>query len=105
MKILAANYGEAGAIKILGKKYNLPDPVCPSGSFWLFGPGTTTGNVAISIGIEKEMLANIYADSQLVQRLKNPYAMEENNVGIYINRQPLISLKTIWPTLEKQVFN
>lgn len=30
----AENYGEAGALKILGKKFNLPNPISRHGSFW-----------------------------------------------------------------------
>ena len=33
--IYAENYGQAGAIMVIGKKYNLPEPVCFSESFFL----------------------------------------------------------------------
>ncbi len=104
--ILAKNYGEAGAIKVLGKKYNLPAPVCASGSFWLDGAGKTSGKICISIGLETDILDKLYSDHQLVKQITHPYAIdEENNIPIYINRNPKISLKTIWPSLEKEIFN
>lgn len=49
----AENYGEAGALKILGKKYSLPNPISRHGSFWTWGYGNKNAVVWISLGNEK----------------------------------------------------
>lgn len=104
--IFAGNYGEAGAIGILGQKYGLPHPVCANGSFWLWGAGNTSGEVAIVIGVEKKFVEQMYAESQLVKTIRHPYAVdEENNIGLYLCRQPKINLKQIWPSLESRIFD
>ncbi|AWO01841.1 hypothetical protein DLD77_09095 [Chitinophaga alhagiae] len=97
----ASNYGEAGAIKILGGK----EPLCRHGSFWLWGPGRKSGRIAISIGNSKEVVDKVYEQAQLVKTIRHPYAIdEENNIGLYLCRGPRISLPIIWPTLANQVF-
>lgn len=104
--ILASNYGEAGAVAILGEKYGLPDPVCAHGSFWLWGPGDKSGDVAVAIGFEKETLQGFFGEMQLVKNITHPYAIdEENNIQLYICRKPKIPTKTIWPSLESHVFD
>lgn len=97
----ASNYGEAGAIKILGGK----EPLCRHGSFWLWGPGRKSGRIAISIGNSKETVNKVYERAELVATIRHPYAIEEeNNIGLYLCRGPRISLPVIWPTLANQVF-
>lgn len=105
--IWAENYGEAGAIKILGKKYGLPDPVCLHGSFWTWGTGTTNRKICISIGNEKEaVLQHFYGDIKLVKMIKHKYAIdEENNIPLYLCRNPKLDLKQKWPELEKYIFD
>lgn len=104
--IFASNYGEAGALTILGKRYGLQQPVCANGSFWLWGAGNKSGNVVLAIGHKKELLDRAFAQVKLVKIIRHRYAVEEeNNIGLYICRQPKINLKEIWPTLESHVFD
>lgn len=104
--LLAENYGEAGALTVLGEKYNLPKPVCSHGSFWLFGTGRTSGKVIITLGIEKEVIENIFEEFQLIKIIHHKYAIdEENNIPVYLCKNPRVSLKEIWPSLEKHIFD
>jgi hypothetical protein len=41
--LVAANYGEAGALDFFGPRYGLPGVVSPAGSYWFFGPGPRPG--------------------------------------------------------------
>ena len=103
--IWAENYGEAGAIEILGKKYHLPNPVCCHGSFWTWGTGNTDGTFCISIGNEKVAVDRVFQEVKLVKIIKHKYAIdEENNIPVYLCRKPKINLKKKWPLLEKYVF-
>ncbi|WP_445457878.1 ArnT family glycosyltransferase [Flavobacterium sp. HNIBRBA15423] len=104
--ILAENYGEAGALIVLGEKYNLPKPVCSHGSFWLWGPGNTSGETTITLGIEKEIIEKVFEDYQLIKTIHHKYAIdEENNIPVYLCKKPKIKIKKIWPSLESHVFD
>ena len=97
----AENYGEAGALRIIGNR----EPVCRHGSFWSWGPGPLPGEVAISIGNEPDVVEKMYEEHLLIKMIRHPYAIdEENNIPVYLCRKPKISLKEIWPSLEKRVY-
>lgn len=103
--IWAENYGEAGAIEVLGKRYGLPSPVCKHGSFWLWGPGDLPGEVAISIGNETEIVQQFYEETILVRRLSHPYAIqEEQNIPLYLCRGIKVDLQEYWPRLRPTIF-
>lgn len=103
--ILAENYGEAGAVKILGDKYNLPDPVSRHGSFWTWGPGKNNSDVCISLGNEEEVVNNLFEELTLVKMVTHKYAIdEENNIPVYLCRKPKKKLQELWPELEQYIF-
>nr|WP_294938718.1 glycosyltransferase family 39 protein [uncultured Flavobacterium sp.] len=103
--ILAENYGEAGAVKILGDKYNLPDPVSRHGSFWTWGPGEKDGEVFISVGNEEEVVNKLFEENKLIKMVTHKYAIdEENNIPVYLCRKPKKNLHQLWPELEKYIF-
>ncbi len=54
--ILASNYGEAGAIELLGSKYNLPKVISVDSDYRLWGYGNTTGELIITLGYERNDL-------------------------------------------------
>jgi 4-amino-4-deoxy-L-arabinose transferase-like glycosyltransferase len=57
--IFARNYGEAAAIDFFGKKYKLPNAACAHNSYWHWGPGDRTGNIAIIIGNSRTLEDNL----------------------------------------------
>lgn len=104
--IWAENYGEAGAIEILGDKYGLPDPISRHGSFWLWGFQNKEADLWISIGNETESVNSVFEDAKLVKRIYHKYAIdEENGIPIYICRNPKIDLEQWWKNYEKNVFD
>lgn len=104
--IWAENYGEAGAIQILGKKYNLPNPVSSHGSFWTWGTGSSQGQICISIGNEKKVVDSVFTNFKLVKIIHHKYAIEEeNNIPVYLCSNPKIDIKKNWKSLEKYVFD
>lgn len=103
--IWASNYGEAGAVEILGKKYKLPQAISKSGSFWLWGPGALDTKVWIVIGYDKQDVENVFEAIELVSVLSNTYAVEEeNHVPIYICRTPKVAIPKLWSSWEDSVF-
>ena len=104
--IWAENYGEAGAVKILGDAYGLPDPISRHGSFWLWGYGNKNASVWISLGNEKKSVEYVFEDVQLVKIITHPYAIdEENGIPLYICRDPKIDIDQWWQDYEKNVFD
>ena len=102
----AENYGEAGALKILGKKYNLPNPISRHGSFWQWGFGEKNARVWISLGNEKPSVEYVFEDVKLVKIIRHKYAIgEENEIPLYICRKPKIDIEKWWKDYEEHVFD
>jgi hypothetical protein len=98
--ILAANYGEAGALELYGPRYKLPPPVSPAGSFWFFGPGPRPGKVLLTIGVDPADLAGRFESVRLVGRTGHRWAVaEERNVPIVLATGPQRTLQEVWPSL------
>ena len=98
--ILAANYGEAGALELYGPRYRLPPPVSPAGSFWFFGPGTRPGKVLLTIGVDPADLAGRFESVRLVGRVGHRWSVaEERNVPIVLATGPQRTLQEVWPSL------
>jgi hypothetical protein len=57
--IFVRNYGEAGAIDFFGKRYGLPNALCAHNSYWYWGPGEKTGDVAIILGNSRDLKENL----------------------------------------------
>ncbi|TLP82111.1 ArnT family glycosyltransferase [Maribacter sp. ACAM166] len=102
----AENYGEAGALKILGKKYNLPNPISRHGSFWTWGYGTKEALVWISIGNEKASVEHVFKEVELIKIITHKYAIgEENGIPLYICRKPKIDIENWWKDYKAHIFD
>ncbi|NHF58615.1 glycosyltransferase family 39 protein [Flavobacteriaceae bacterium TP-CH-4] len=102
----AENYGEAGALKILGKKYGLPNPISRHGSFWSWGYGNKEAAVWISLGNETPTVEQVFEEISLVKVIYHKYAIgEENGIPLYICRKPKIDIKTWWGDYEEHIFD
>jgi hypothetical protein len=101
----ADNYGEAGAINFFGKKRGLPKPVCAHASFYLWGPGDRSGNIAITIGIDQDVLERYYEDISLIEIVKHNYAIDyEHEIPIYLCRYPIGSFRERWGEHKYRIF-
>lgn len=102
----AKNYGEAGALKILGKKYNFPNPISRHGSFWTWGYGNKDAGVWISLGNEKQSVALVFEEVELIKIITHKYAIEEEQgVPLYICRKPKIDIEKWWKDYEEHIFD
>lgn len=100
--ILTENYGEAGAIEILGADHGLPKAISGHNNYYLWGPGNSTGEICITIGLSKELLETMFYEinSQGVITNKVGAKNEEFNKPIFICRHPKKPLKELWPRLK-----
>lgn len=104
--IWAENYGEAGAIKILGKRYGLPNPVSRHGTFWTWGSGREDAEVWISLGNEQPSVERAFNEVQLVRMVWHDYAIEEEqNIPVYLLRNPKVNIKEWWQSYEEHIFD
>jgi hypothetical protein len=98
--VIAANYGEAGAIDFYGPRLGLPNAISAAGTYWFFGPGTKPGEVAVTVGIPPEELAKFFAEVTQVRRFTHPWSVsEERDIPINVARRPLRTLQEVWPSL------
>ena len=101
--ILAGNYGEAGALDLFGPRYGLPGAVSPAGSYWFFGPGAKPGDIVVTIGIDRADLERFFDSVAPAARLREPWAVsEEQDLTIFVARQPRLTLQQAWPALAGQ---
>jgi hypothetical protein len=99
--ILAANYGEAGAIDYFGPSYGLPRAISPHNNYYLWGPGASSGKVVIAVGMDLHKLQLLFGDVQKAATIVNSDAIpDESNLPVYICRHPRIPLSQAWPWLK-----
>jgi Dolichyl-phosphate-mannose-protein mannosyltransferase len=96
--IYAGNYGEAAAIDFFGKKYGLPQAVSGHNSYWIWGPGKTTGEVMIIIGGELEEHQPFYEQCGQEATIRNEYARSfETNLPVFVCRHLKKPVAEVWP--------
>jgi hypothetical protein len=98
--VVAANYGEAGALDFFGPRHGLPPAVSAAGSYWFFGPGDRPGDVVVAVGVPRETLERYFRSVTLAARVTHPWAVtEESDVPVFVCREPYQSLQALWPSL------
>ncbi|HKM65798.1 MAG TPA: glycosyltransferase family 39 protein [Candidatus Acidoferrum sp.] len=95
--ILAANYGEAGAINLFGPQYGLPPVISGVNSFWARGYGDPPPDTLIVLGHSRGFLAENFDSCQVVAHSWNRFGVENEETldhsDIYVCR----GLKSTWP--------
>jgi len=97
--IFAMNYGEAGAINIYSRKYDLPESISGHLSHYVWGPGDYDLNtVLLFMPVQDgEFLYEIYDHVELAAVTNAKYAMPyENGVGIYICKDLKMDKNELW---------
>ena len=98
--ILAENYGQAGAIDLLGKKYGLPKSISGHLSFYVWGSRAYTGEFMIIVGYHpaaEAYLKRMFEDVQIKAIVYNEYAMlHENNNPVFLCRKLKVPMEELW---------
>jgi hypothetical protein len=100
--IFAQDYGQAGAIDFLGRRYGLPRSLSGDKTFFLWGPRGYSGNCLIVLDDTRKNLEQLWTNVQYVgTSADNPYALEKN-IDVFICRgAKLGTLSELWPRLKK----
>jgi hypothetical protein len=102
--IFAQNYGEASAINVLGRTYDLPWAASGHNSYWLWGVVPGRGEVMIVIGGKAEDHRHAYREVTEVARHSSRYGMPyENDLPIFLCRGLKVRLQDVWPGLKDYI--
>jgi len=97
--IYARNYGEAGAVNLFGRNYDLPRAVSGHFNYFYWGPGPGEPETVITLGNVRESdLRRDFAEVVLASRIRNRHAIfYENDIPIFVCRKPRLRLRDLWP--------
>jgi hypothetical protein len=101
------NYGEAGAITVIGKKYGLPEAVSFSESFQYWIPRQFSPDIKSLIYINDEPgedIKTLFRKITLIGRISNPDA-REYGTGVYLCEEPAGSFNEFWQARLKVLEN
>ncbi len=86
--IIGNNYGDSGAVDLLGPKYGLTlKALGTHQSYWLWGPGDTTKDVFIVLGDRPEGLRKWCEDVEVAAELSHPWTAVWENRPILVCRR------------------
>ena len=101
--LIGTNYGRAGALDLFGKELGLPPAVSAAGSYWFFGPGTKTGDVAVVPTNNPESLKKFYGSCVPKAQTNNPWGVpEERSVQVYVCHGGKGTIQDAWSSLAGQ---
>ncbi|MGO9865715.1 MAG: glycosyltransferase family 39 protein [Terriglobales bacterium] len=73
--VLTGNYGEQGAIEILGPAYRLPPPISMTNSAWLRGYPVPPPSTLIVIGFSRQAAEKAFSSCRFAGHNGNPYGI------------------------------
>jgi 4-amino-4-deoxy-L-arabinose transferase-like glycosyltransferase len=99
--IIGNNYGESGAVDLLGPRYGLPVKAAGTHqSYWLWGPGDPSKDVYIVLGDRVQGLSKWCGDVQVAAELSHPFTAVWENGPVLICRRPRQTLAQLWPKVK-----
>jgi 4-amino-4-deoxy-L-arabinose transferase-like glycosyltransferase len=99
--ILAANYGEAGAVNLYGPALGLPPAISGVNSFWAHGYGSPPPQTLIVLGFSTRFLQRNFASCQLASPTPNPYHIENEETRDHRDLYVCRGLLQPWPDFWK----
>ena len=99
--IFAQNYGQAGAIDFLGRRYGLPKALSGHQTWFLWGPRGYSGNCMIVLGDRKEVLDQLFDQVELIGISDNVYSIERQTPVFLCRGAKFGTLSQLWPKLKR----
>lgn len=98
--ITVGNYGEAGAIEILGPAYRLPPPISTTNSGWLRGYPSPPPTTLIVLGLGREETDSIFTGCRLAGHNGNSAGVRNeesiDHPDIFVCGPPRLSWPELW---------
>ncbi|HEX5942128.1 MAG TPA: glycosyltransferase family 39 protein [Anaerolineales bacterium] len=102
--ILAGNYGEAGALDLYGKQYDLPLVISGTNSLWYRGYGEPEPETVIVVGFESSYASNFFSSCRYSGKVTNSYRVKNeettHHTGLYICREPRRPWEDMWQDMQ-----
>ena len=103
-RIFAQNYGEAGAISLLGRRYDLPRVLSAHNSYFLWGTGGWDGDVLVILGGDEDDNRQVCRDLRKVGEVRCGHCMPyEDRNPVYVCRGFTKPFAEIWPAIKKYI--
>jgi hypothetical protein len=103
--VLVGNYGEAGAVEILGPAYHLPAPISMTNSAWLRGYPTPQPTTLIVVGFSREGADKVFTACTLAGHNGNSEGVKneesEYHPDIFVCGPPRMSWPEFWRTHQR----
>ncbi len=98
--VLVGNYGEQGAVEILGQNYHLPVPISMTNSAWLRGYPVPPPSTLIVLGFSGEDAERAFTACQLAGHDGDPYGVKneesEYHPDIFVCGGPRLGWPEFW---------
>lgn len=98
--VVVGNYGEQGAIEMLGPAYHLPPPISVTNSAWLRGYPTPQPTTLIVVGVSRERVGEIFSGCRWAGHNGNSEGVEneesQDHPDIFVCGPPLKPWPEFW---------
>jgi len=98
--IVVGNYGEQGAIEILGPAYHLPSPISGTNSAWYRRYPIPPPSTLIVVGHSREYTERTFTSCQLIAHNVNPYGIHneesDDHPDIFLCGAPRLPWPQFW---------
>jgi len=103
--IIVGNYGEAGAINLLGQKYDLPPAISGTNSAWYRSYPKNEPQTLIAVGLSDDFLKEHFEHCQLAAHNTNSYGVmneeSRDHPDIYVCRHLLQPWPEFWKHFQR----
>jgi Dolichyl-phosphate-mannose-protein mannosyltransferase len=98
--VFVSNYGEQGAVEVLGPAYHLPPPISWTNSAWLRGYPMPTPTTLIVLGLSHNSANRLFTSCRLAGHNGNPYGVHneesDDHPDIFVCGAPRVPWPEFW---------
>jgi hypothetical protein len=98
--IYCGNYGEAGAVTVLGSQYGLPPAISGHQNFYFWGYQGFTGESVLTLGSSAKNYADTYEEVVDLGAFDSPWIMDHERLHYFWLRHRKVPYAQAWPNLK-----
>jgi len=102
--IITGNYGEAGALNLLGKAYKLPIASSGHNNYWLWGAANPAADIVIVVGYPGGVaeMRQYFTSFEQVNMVKCKFCIDyQNDRPVFVGKGLNTSLAELWPKIKR----